>query len=156
MDMSRKGDLLLNTTRKLISRNAIGPLTKMINKLHPADIAQVITQLSNSERLFFFDLITKKELGASVISELEPMARSDLLAQLDTNRIAEFFKEMSPDDLTDIVGDMPKDVAAKVLESLGKKDLEEVQELLKYPEDTAGGIMSTQYLAFRENFTGNR
>jgi magnesium transporter len=125
----------------------------MINKLHPADIAQVMQQLGPSDRFFLFGLISEKEKTAEVLSELNPPSRSELLEQLDPKKIAEIFKEMSPDDLADIIGDMPKDVANKVLESLGKKDSEQIQELLKYEEDTAGGIMSTHFLALNENIT---
>jgi len=149
--MVPKINLLFYAVRKLINRGATGNLTNMINKLHPADIAQVMKQLGPSDRFFLFNLITEKEKAAEVISELDPPARSELLGQLDPQKIGEIFKEMSHDDLADIIGDMPKEVANKVLQSLGKKDSEDIQELLQYAEDTAGGIMSTHFLAFNEN-----
>ncbi|MGA1790248.1 MAG: magnesium transporter [bacterium] len=141
------------TVRKLINRGATSNLSNMVNKLHPADIAQVMRQLGPSDRFLLFGLISEKEKAADVMSELDPPLRSELLEQLDPKKIAEIFKEMSPDDLADIVGDMPKDVANKVLGSLGKKDSEEIQELLKYEEDTAGGIMSPHFLALNENIS---
>lgn len=146
-------DLLFHTVRKLINRGATTNLSNMINKLHPADIAQVMKQLGPSDRFFLFGLIAEKEKTAEVLSELDPPIRSELLEQLDTKKISEIFKEMSPDDLADIIGDMSNEIANKVLESLGKKDSEEIQELLKYGEDTAGGIMSTHFLAFNESIT---
>jgi magnesium transporter len=145
--------LLFFAVRKLINRGATSNLSNMVNKLHPADIAQVMRQLGPSDRFLLFGLISEKEKAAEVLSELDPPLRSELLEQLDPKRIAEIFKEMSPDDLADIVGDMPKEVASKVLGSLGKKDSEEIQELLKYEEDTAGGIMSPHFLALNENIT---
>jgi len=151
--MVPKMSLLFYTVRKLINRGATSNLSNMINKLHPADIAQVMQQLGPSDRFFLFGLISDKEKTADVLNELNPPTRSELLDQLDPKKIAEIFKEMSPDDLADIIGDMPKDVANKVLESLGKKDSEQIQELLKYEEDTAGGIMSTHFLALNENIT---
>ncbi|MGA1863759.1 MAG: magnesium transporter [bacterium] len=151
--MVPKMTLLFYTVRKLINRGATSNLSNMINKLHPADIAQVMQQLGPSDRFFLFGLISDKEKTAEVLSELNPPSRSELLEQLDTKKIADIFKEMSPDDLADIIGDMPKEVANKVLESLGKKDSEQIQELLKYEEDTAGGIMSTHFLALNENIT---
>ena len=151
--MVPKMSLLFYTVRKLINRGATSNLSNMINKLHPADVAQVMQQLGPSDRFFLFGLILEKEKAAEVLSELNPPSRSELLEQSDPKKIAEIFKEMSPDDLADIIGDMPKDVANKVLQSLGKKDSEEVQELLKYEEDTAGGIMSTHFLALNEKIT---
>ena len=151
--MVPKMSLLFFAVRKLINRGATSNLSNMINKLHPADIAQVMRQLGSSDRFLLFGLISEKEKAADVLSELDPPLRSELLEQLDPKRIAEIFKEMSPDDLADIVGDMPKDVANKVLGSLGKKDSEEIQELLKYEEDTAGGIMSPHFLALNENIS---
>ncbi|MGA1796613.1 MAG: magnesium transporter [bacterium] len=151
--MVPKMSLLFYTVRKLINRGATSNLSNMVNKLHPADIAQVMQQLGPSDRFFLFGLIAEKDKAAEVLSELNPPSRSELLEQLDPKRIAEIFKEMSPDDLADIIGDMPKEIAGKVLESLGKKDSEEIQELLKYEEDTAGGIMSTHFLALNENIT---
>ena len=151
--MVPKMSLLFFAVRKLINRGATSNLSNMINKLHPADIAQVMRQLGSSDRFLLFGLISEKEKAADVLSELDPPLRSELLEQLDPKRIAEIFKEMTPDDLADIVGDMPKDVANKVLGSLGKKDSEEIQELLKYEEDTAGGIMSPHFLALNENIS---
>jgi magnesium transporter len=151
--MVPKMSLLFFAVRKLINRGATSNLSNMVNKLHPADIAQVMRQLGPSDRFLLFGLISEKEKAAEVLSELDPPLRSELLEQLDPKRIAEIFKEMSPDDLADIVGDMPKEVASKVLGSLGKKDSEEIQELLKYEEDTAGGIMSPHFLALNENIT---
>ncbi len=151
--MIPKLNVLLDATRKFIRKDAHTNLGKMLAKLHPADIAELLKHLSPSERIYLFDLLTDKEQIAKVFSELDAMTRSEMLEHMSSASISELLKEMAHEDVADIIGDMPQDVAQSILESLGPRYSQEVEKLLKYEKDTAGGIMTKDFFALPESTT---
>ncbi len=143
----------------LITWNYIQPLTpklkaialnvprKMVAALHPADLAEIISQVSREEgATLFTDLDTKT--AADALSELEPHRQVELITRLDAEKAADIIEEMPPDEASDIIGDLPTEKAKEILQHVENDEAEEIQELLAYEEDTAGGLMTTALVAY--------
>jgi magnesium transporter len=151
--MDQKQQLLLDTTRRLIRRGALPNLAKVLTKSHPADIAGLFRYLDLKEQRILFNLIEDAEKSAYVLSELDHGTGAQLLAQLDKETITEVLQEMPYDDAVDIIQNMPEEVAEELLSIMHIETSEEIEQLLQYGEDTAGGIMATEFFALGEDLT---
>ena len=136
----------------LIDQRDEPKLKNILVDMHPADIADIMERLDDDRRNWLFSLI-EPEQASDVVIELEDVAREDLIEDLATERISEIVDEMDSDDATDVVSELPVEVAEEVLQSIDKQDREEVEELLRHEEDTAGGIMALEFIAVNENVT---
>lgn len=116
---------------------------------HPADIADLLQNLSEENRKYVFGLLDA-DTASDVIMELDEAVREDLIAELHHERLSEMVDEMPSDDATDFVAALPKDVAEKVLDSIDPESSDSVKELLRHEEDTAGGIMALEFVAVRD------
>ena len=144
----------------LISWNYIQPLepklstisltvpSQMISELHPADIAEIISQVSHKEGASFFSGLDV-ETAAEALSELETETQVDIISDMDTERAADIIEEMPPDEAADILSELPLDKAQELLKNIEKEEAEDIQELLSHEEDTAGGLMTNEYIAYR-------
>lgn len=112
--------------------------------LHPADIAELVHQLSPEERRAVFDALDE-ELAADTFEELHPSYQASLLLELSDRRAGQILNEMAPDDAADLLADLPEDRRQHYIDLMAKDDAEDVRELLSYPEHSAGGIMTTDY-----------
>ncbi len=148
----------------LISWNYIQPLhpklsqitltvpRQMVSELHPADLAAIISQVSHKEGATFFrDL--DAETAAEAISEMEPDTQAAILTGMDTEQAADIIEEMPPDEAADVISDLPAEKAQEILGSLEKEDAQDIQELLEHEEDTAGGIMTNEYIFYPPEMT---
>jgi magnesium transporter len=151
--MDQKLQMLLDTVRKLIRRGAYPNLTKVVAKCHPADVAHLFRYIDLKEQRILFNLIDDTETAAYVLSELDPATGAQLLEQIDKETITAVLQEMPYDDAVEIIRDMPEELAAEILESMQDEHSDEIEQLLQYEEDTAGGIMSTEVFALREDMT---
>lgn len=120
---------------------------QMLSELHPADIAEIISTISQKEGATFIDHLDP-ETAAEAISELKPEMQADIITSMDAERAADIIEEMPPDDAADILSDLPAEKAKEILENIEKKDAEDIQELLGHEEDTAGGLMTNEYIAY--------
>ncbi|MFQ5675801.1 MAG: magnesium transporter [bacterium] len=117
---------------------------------HPADIAQIIASLSDDNNNYVFGLLDA-DTASDVIVELDDVTREKLVSDLRHERLSEIVEEMESDDATDLVGDLPDEVAEKVLDAITDEGSEDVKELLRHEEDTAGGIMALEYVAVSQD-----
>ena len=113
---------------------------------HPADIASIIQGLLEEHRKYVFGLLDA-DSASDVIVELDDVTTEKLVAGLRHKRLSEIVDEMDSDDATDLVAELPEDVAEKVLDAIDEEDSEEVKELLRHEEDTAGGIMALEFVS---------
>ena len=120
-----------------------------ITELHPADIADIIETLDEEKKKELFNLL-HTEIASKVIVEVNEHSRDQILEDINKEKLTDIVEEMSSDDAADLIADLPKEEAKDILEKLHWEDSTEVQKLLKYPEDTAGGIMQTELLSVRE------
>ena len=123
-----------------------------LTELHPADLATIIDQLSPRDRAGILAALDD-EAVADAMEEMDPDTQVDVLEDLAPERAADILEEMSPDDAADLVADLDQTTRDEILAHMERDEVEEVQELLGYPEDSAGGIMTTAYIALEEHLT---
>lgn len=129
-------------------------LRTFLEDLHPSDIADVIEHIEDeAERVRILDLLTA-ELASETLAEMEAHQHpEDILAALDPERISELLEELHSDDAADLIGELEPHEQARVLGTLGPVDAGELRELIAYPEDSAGGIMTTEVVAISIHLT---
>ena len=125
---------------------------KGLAELHPADLATIIDQLSRSDRVGVISALDD-EAAADAIGEMEPETQVDILEDLEPGRAADILEEMDPDEAADLVADLSDESRVEILGLMEKEEADEVQELMTYDEDTAGGIMTTEFVAVPANLT---
>jgi CBS domain-containing protein len=114
-------------------------------ELHPADLADIIDQLAPKDRAGVLASLDD-EAAADVFEEMEPETQVEVLEDLDPARAADILEEMSPDDAADLVADLSDETREEILALMERDEAEELGELLAYPEDTAGGMMTTEFV----------
>lgn len=164
LGVERGGEDMMKIFKKplsynLISWNYIQPLEpkltkisltvprQMVSELHPADIAEIISQVSHKEGASFFKGLDI-ETAAEALSELQPDVQAALITGMDAEKAADIIEEMPPDEAADVLSDLPIDKAKEILEHIEKEEAEDIQELLNHEEDTAGGIMTNKFIAY--------
>jgi magnesium transporter len=121
-------------------------------ELHPADLAAVIEELAPRDRVGVLASLNDEAL-ADVVEEMEPDTQVDVLEDLTPQRAADILEEMSPDDAADLVADLDQEMRDEILAFMERDEAEEVQELLGYPEESAGGIMTTEFITLDASLT---
>jgi magnesium transporter len=127
------------------------PASKLA-ELHPSDIAEIISDLSRAEHSELLDKLDIKQL-ADTLEEVEPDFQADLLGHFSDEKVADVLEEMSPDEATDLLAELPDERRQGLLRLMERDEAAEVQELLQYEEDTAGGLMTTEYVAVAPDLT---
>ncbi len=151
--MEHRHQVMLEAVKRLIRRDARHNISRLLNKSHPADVAYLFRELDSRERQFLFRLIEDKETAATVISELDPEVGAELLAQLGKEEITGVLEEMAYDDAVDLIQNLPEELAEVILQEMQDEDSHEIEHLMQYDEDTAGGIMATEFFSLQEELT---
>ena len=125
---------------------------KRLDELHPADVADILEQLDPQQRANVFAHLDDEQ-ATDAISEMEDEYQSDFIESLDSKQAAGLLGNMDPDDAADIVRDLPYDKAETLLRLMGVEDAAEIRQLLGYKDGTAGGMMTTQFVAVRDTDT---
>jgi magnesium transporter len=120
--------------------------------LHPADIAEIVHQLGIAEGSSTVAALDD-ETAARVASEMETDRQVAIIERMDSDRAADIVEEMPPDDAADLLAEMDEKKAEEIIGLMEPEAAEDVKELIGYDEDTAGGIMTTDFLAFRPDIT---
>jgi magnesium transporter len=121
-------------------------------KLHPADIADIMEELNPSERAAILAVLDEGT-AAEAITEAEPEVQASVVQMMEREKAADILEEMEPDEAADILSDLPEAKAEELLESMQPAEAQEVEELLEHEEDTAGGLMTTEHVAFPPTLT---
>ena len=116
-------------------------------QLHPADIADIVEELNPSERATILAALDA-ETAVEALTETEPEVQAGVIQMLETEKASDILEMMEPDEAADILGDLPEAKAQELLQEMEPDEAEEVAELLEHEEDTAGGLMTTEYVAF--------
>ncbi len=151
--LGKKHQLLVDTVQRLLRREAHTNIKRIFAKTHPADLASVISRFDEAHKELLFNLIETIEIQAEVLSEMLDSAAAEFLARKPVARIVALLREMESDDAADILGNFPEDLSIEVLAALESDEDDDVGELLRYDEDSAGGIMTPDYIALHENVT---
>jgi magnesium transporter len=151
MQIDRKTHL--DTIKRLIRRDATPHLRKIVNKTHAADLSPIFHSLSLSQQKTLLGLMEDHEQQGILFSELDEDIFLNLVESLAIEELVEVFETMPTDDVADLIGKMPEEMSNAVLEKMKKEGSEEVEGLLHYEDDTAGGIMIPDFIALREDTT---
>jgi len=138
----------------LIEKKNQGALLNLLIDLHPADIADLLTDLKKDERKYLFPLLPTEKASA-VLTELDPPIVDQLLEDVSEEKLSNLVDKMDSDDAADIISELPEEIAQSVLEQIPDAISEDVKELLLYDEDTAGGIMALEYVSVNQKSTVN-
>ncbi|MBU0515636.1 MAG: magnesium transporter [Proteobacteria bacterium] len=143
---------ITSQVKVLIQQGDTRRLRELFAGLHPADVADLIEHLPEDQRTTAFGCLTVDH-ASEVMVELEPPARTDIVEAIQLPRLAQLVDEMDSDDATDIIADLRDDQASQILDSIDAEDKAEVETLLEYEEDTAGGLMQLELISARRDET---
>ncbi|PIE72061.1 MAG: magnesium transporter [Deltaproteobacteria bacterium] len=151
--IGNEGNVILDMVRRLSRRGATENLKRLISKTHPADMAWVFRHLNDEDRTKIFGIIAQTEFVGEFLSELDDALVVDLVQELSVQFVADVLADMASDDAVDILEILPEEVAEDIREHMAKKDREEVEELLQYHPESAGGLMSPDFMCLDEELS---
>lgn len=123
-----------------------------LQSLHPSDIAKIVNELDPDQRQHIIENLDV-ETAADVIGEAHPEIQASILERLEDELAADILEEMEPDAAADILGDLDEERREDLLEEMEPEEAEDVKELLAYDEDTAGGLMTTEFITISKDTT---
>ncbi len=156
-----------NIPQRLISWDAVDPVHsdeesvklrishRKLAKMHPADIAEIVEQLGGRDRDAIFQSLDD-EIAADTLEESSDEVQAQIIARLDDDRAADILEAMAPDEAADILGDLPEERRETIIAAMEAEEAEDVEELLSYEEDTAGGLMTTEFVAVPAGLTAEQ
>jgi magnesium transporter len=145
-------DRLLEAAQNVVSRTADPRDQALIEEAHPADIAAVLRQLPLADQVTMFRALSQERAG-EILPELEDHALLELVRALDDLEVSRILDEMPPEHAADVVEELSSEQAEKILDLMQEEKSEEVQEILEYPEHSAGRLMSPDFVAVNERAT---
>jgi magnesium transporter len=155
MAAQRRIDLVLDSVKRLLRIGATANLLNLLQKQHPADLAQLFTELTDKEREAAFSLLADRNgrLAMEAISELGHEAGGALLATRPAEEIAKLAQEIPSDDAAALIDTLPEELSNAVLDLMRPRESRVVEHLLEYEERTAGRIMNPNVFALNEDIT---
>ena len=141
-----------STLELLLEEKKYATLRDILVTMNPADIAGVFDGLEESALPLLFRLLPK-ELAAETFVEMEPEAQELLIQGFSDSELREVLNELYVDDAVDIVEEMPANVVRRILRQADPQMRKEINEILRYPENSAGSIMTTEYVSLLPDMT---
>ena len=141
-----------STLDALLGEKKYATIRDILSTMNPADIASVFDEMEE-ERLPLLFRLLPKELAAEAFVEMEPEAQELLIRGFSDSELREVLDELYVDDAVDIVEEMPANVVRRILSQADPQMRKEINEILRYPENSAGSIMTTEYVSLRPNMT---
>jgi Mg/Co/Ni transporter MgtE len=123
-------------------------------RLHPADLADIMEELSPAERQAIVASLDE-ETAAEALAELDARLQAQIVEKLDPEKAADIIEEMDPDEAADLLADLSPETSRELLQELPKEDAQEVRALLRFEENSAGGLMNTEFVLVGETATRN-
>jgi len=123
-----------------------------LEKIHPADLADIVEELGPAEREAIFETIDS-EVAAEALTEVDPKMQASILESLEPEKAADIVEEMAPDEAADVLKGLEESTSEEILEEMEVAPESEVRELLEFKEDTAGGMMNTEFISLHESAT---
>ena len=138
--------------KELIEKREFSVLKEVFSEWAPADLAELISELPEDEQVIIFRLLPK-QLQSETFEYLDFEVQSHLLGNLAKKQIADILNEMSPDDRTALFEELPADILRQMLSLMSREERITAMSLLGYPENSVGRLMTTDYIAVKENMT---
>ncbi len=153
---AKKGTLIpwryVTTLEPGLDRLTLTMTRKSLAEMHPVDMAEILSQVSMQERTALLSSLDEETAG-DVIGELDDETAAKIINEMEPEKAADVLEHMDPDEAADVLGDLPEKKAVELLSRMDKEEAEEVRELLEHDEDTAGGLMTTDYICFPPEMT---
>ncbi|MBW4055958.1 MAG: magnesium transporter [Proteobacteria bacterium] len=137
------------------SKLALKIARDQMNEMHPADLADIIENIPIQSIRTVLDSIDAETTGETLY-ELESDMRNLIISQLNNEQMTDILEEMEPDEAADVLSDLPEQKAQELLDMMDQEDAEDIQELLEHEEDSAGGLMTPDYLRLTSDITVGR
>jgi len=151
-----RNKILVESIKRLLRRGATSHLIKIVNKTHAADLSMVFRSLSLSHQRKLFEMIEDTEQKGILFTELDEDTFLELIEGVDLDHLVEILEQMQTDDVADLIGRLPEQMSDTILEKMKMEGSEEVEDLLRYKDDTAGGIMVPDFIALTEDTTAKK
>ena len=149
-------DELIDNIINLIDNSDNKRILKNFNELHHADIAEILEELTSDQATYIIKLLDS-EKTSDILMELDDDYREKILNNLSSKEIAEEVEELDTDDATDIISELPEERQKRVISKIEDKEHKaDIKELLKYDEDSAGGLMAKELVKVNENWSVTR
>ena len=153
MRQFKVNDELIDNIKRLITISDKEKLVKNLNDLHYADLAEIFELLEVKEVIFLVKIFDKERI-ADALADIDEDLREIILENLSTKEIAEKIEVLDTDDATDVISELSEDIQESVLSQIKDSELtDDIKELLKYKEDTAGGLMAKELVKVSENLS---
>ena len=150
--MTFNKEKIVEKLQQYIREKNISGIQKTLEGLHPADIAEILDELNFHDALFIIRLLDS-EITADIIAELDDDLQEKILKRLSAKEIAEEIEELETDEAADIIAELPEEKKEEVISHIDDKEhAKDIVELLRYDEDTAGGLMGKEFIKVNENW----
>ncbi|GAB4574492.1 MAG: magnesium transporter [Anaerolineae bacterium] len=143
-------DAVLDQVRHALEHDDLASAVSIIESLRPSDQAEVFAELDDADQIALLPELPPDE-SADILEKLDDPEAAELVSSLPTETLIKIVDEMEPDEAADLLGDIPQERAQAVLSGL--TDPEEIHPLLLHPDDSAGGLMTSEFLALRRRMT---
>lgn len=155
MTPQRRSDVVLDSVRRLLRIGASANLLNLLQKQHPADLAQIFGELNDSDRQAVFTVLAERNprFAMETVSEMGPEPGAQLLTNRPADEIARLLQEIPSDDAAALIDYLPEELSSEVLELMRRPESGQVESLLEYGERTAGRIMNPRVFAASEDLT---
>lgn len=137
---------------KKLEEKKFNELKKMLAEMNSADISTILDELDKEKAVKLFRILSKEKAGET-FSYMETDMREKLIQDLTDAELKNVLDELFMDDTVDLIEEMPSNVVTRILKAVNKEDRKVINELLKYPEDSAGSIMTTEFIDLKESYT---
>ena len=151
--MNRGKEMEIEEIEELVANKKFTELKSKLEEMNSADISEILDELEDKESVIIvFRLLTKEKAGET-FSHMESDMREKLIQDLTDTELKNVLDELFMDDTVDLIEEMPSNVVPKILKAISHEDRKKINELLKYPDDSAGSIMTTEFIDLKEDMT---
>jgi len=147
--------LAKDEVQRLVESHDWAALRESLRPFHISEVADVLSEVGKTERVLVFRSLPR-QMAAAVFAYLEPFEQDALLRDLTDEETRHILANLAPDDRTELLEELPSEVTQRLLGLLSPEDLKEARQLLGYPEDSVGRLMTPDYLAVKSEWTVNR
>ena len=150
--MAEKFEIVTKALQKMLEEKKYAALRDVLQVMYPSDIAELFGDMEEDRIPILFRLLPK-ELAAETFVEMEPDAQELLIRSFSDNELKEIVDELYVDDAADLVEEMPANVVKRILKQADPEMRKSINQILRYPENSAGSLMTTEYVSLRPDMT---
>ncbi|HEY3374828.1 MAG TPA: magnesium transporter [Candidatus Aquicultor sp.] len=150
--MQERNRILLVAAESLLRRDRLKQVIALLDKLHPADAAEIVAALPDDDQKRVFESWDIPH-AADAFQEMDEDEQADIVDLLSTPLVSDILEEMAADDVADLLAGLPQQEVARILATMNREDAAEVLKLMQYKPNTAGGIMTPEFVALKKDMT---